>query len=135
MMKEEKALLSYNHHCFGCGEQNPQGLQLKFRQDGDVTYAMFTPGETHQGYPGIIHGGITSALLDEVMSYGILAQGVLAMTVRLEVRFKKKIPLNQEARAEGWIKAHNKRLYDTEGRILLEDGTVAAEANARFMTL
>ncbi|MDX9872637.1 MAG: PaaI family thioesterase [Clostridia bacterium] len=134
-MKEAKELLSYNHHCFGCGEQNPQGLKLKFQQDGDRIYALFTPGEAHQGYPGIIHGGITSTLLDEVMSNCMLVQGVAAMTVRLEVRFKKKIPLHQQLRAEGWITAQHKRLYDTAGRILLEDGTVAAKAAARFMTL
>lgn len=123
----------YNHHCFACGELNPQGLKLKFCREGEVLYALFTPREVHQGYPGIMHGGLTSTLLDEVMSNSIICKGLAVVTARLEVRFRQGIPLHQPIRVEAWVTGKKQRAVDTEARILLADGQVAAEAKARFM--
>ncbi|PKM90355.1 MAG: thioesterase [Firmicutes bacterium HGW-Firmicutes-12] len=124
--------IDYNHHCFGCGELNSQSLKLKFLQGVDGVYTIFTPGDYHQGYPGIMHGGITSTLLDEVMSNCIVAIGFRAVTARLEVRFRQSIPLYRQLRIEGRITGRKRRVVDTEGYIYL-DGEIAAEATARFM--
>lgn len=126
---------TYYHKCFGCGEQNPQGLKLKFHQDGEIMRAIFIPQEVHQGYPGLIHGGITSTLLDEVMSWSIHAQGITAVTGRLEIRFREGIPIGQPITLEGWIVKNKGPVYDTEGRIILANGKIAAEAKARFMAV
>ena len=56
--------------CFGCGEKNPCGLKLKFDWDGRTASSHFTPTELHQGWQGIIHGGILTSLLDEAMASG-----------------------------------------------------------------
>ena len=53
--------------CFGCGQENPIGLRLSFDHDGDALVARFVPGEDHQGWPGIVHGGIIATLLYEVL--------------------------------------------------------------------
>ncbi|MCR4441654.1 MAG: PaaI family thioesterase [Peptococcaceae bacterium] len=126
-------MFDYNHHCFGCGELNPQGLKLKFFKDGETLYTTFVPGEVHQGYPGIMHGGITSTILDEVMSRSISALGLLAFTARLEVRFRSNVPLHRPVRFEAWITGRKSKVIDTEARAVLDDGQVAAEAKARFM--
>ncbi|MFC1962064.1 PaaI family thioesterase, partial [Chloroflexota bacterium] len=54
--------------CFGCGQNNPIGLKLKFKKDGDGVRTEFTPGESYQGWPGMVHGGIIGCLLDEAMA-------------------------------------------------------------------
>jgi acyl-coenzyme A thioesterase PaaI-like protein len=52
--------------CFVCGVDNPIGLHLSFYTDDEgQTVARFRPGPEHQGYPGHLHGGIISTLLDE----------------------------------------------------------------------
>ena len=53
--------------CFVCGMQNPIGLKIIFEGDGERAWARFTASDEHQGYPGVLHGGITFALLDEVI--------------------------------------------------------------------
>ncbi len=55
--------------CFGCGRKNPIGLKLKFQWDGKTATAEFAAGENHQGWPGIVHGGIIFSILDEAMAY------------------------------------------------------------------
>jgi len=53
--------------CFACGERNEQGLKLVFRREGTRIYADFTPSPHHQGFPGLLHGGIIATLLDETL--------------------------------------------------------------------
>jgi hypothetical protein len=54
--------------CFVCGIDNPIGLHLHFYTDDEGRcVARFQPGPEHQGYPGHLHGGIISRLLDQTM--------------------------------------------------------------------
>jgi acyl-coenzyme A thioesterase PaaI-like protein len=68
-----------SYMCFVCGIDNPIGLHLAFYTDDDGRcIAHFHPKPEHQGYPGQLHGGIISALLDEPTQIPIQA-GVLAV--------------------------------------------------------
>jgi len=62
---------SYSHFplCIVCGKENPIGFKLDFRQEGETVKAEFTPGEFHQGWPEIVHGGVLGLLLDEATVY------------------------------------------------------------------
>lgn len=55
------------NHCFGCGRDNPIGLKLDMKLDGNRCVAYFTPKVEHESYGDRMHGGLTSTLLDEVM--------------------------------------------------------------------
>ena len=46
-----------DHACFGCGDDNPIGLRLRFAPDADVVKASFIPGPDHQGYHGACTAG------------------------------------------------------------------------------
>src|SRR5919112_1693310 len=81
-----------DHECFGCGDDNPIGLHLRFAADGDGVKASFTPGPNHQGFGGIVHGGIISSILDEAMAWATAHAGFWAMTGDMRVRFRR--PLN-----------------------------------------
>jgi len=128
-------IFSANSYCFACGENNPQGLKLKFRQEGDKICTTFVPAETYQGYPGVLHGGITSTILDDIMSRCVNTLGLTGMTARLEVRFRQSIPIKKPLYVEAWVTKRKGPLVETEARVYLEDGQVAAEATARFMTI
>jgi len=120
--------------CFVCGMENPIGLKLSFYQDGDgrVT-ATFTPGEEHQGYPGVLHGGIAAALLDEALGRVIIGRGGWLMTARMEIRYKQIVPLGQPLTAAGEIVRETRRLVEARGELRLADGSVAITATATYL--
>lgn len=80
--------------CFGCGPDNPWGLKLDFRNEGDLYVADFKPKEEYQGYPGILHGGIICTLLDEAMGRLLWAKGLKFPTGKLEVKFRRPARLD-----------------------------------------
>lgn len=121
------------HMCFGCGKANPIGLQLDFTEEGETYKTVFTPGENHQGYPGVMHGGIASTLVDEVMGRYLWAKGIIAPTAELTVRFKAPIPIGKPVTVTGQVSAHKGRLFKTHSQLTLEDGTVALEAEGKFI--
>lgn len=120
-------------NCFVCGVENPVGLHLAFYEqpDGEVTCDVTLP-ERYQGYPGIVHGGIVASMLDEIAGRAAM-QGNVArfmMTARLEVRYRKPVPIGQPLRLVGRLSRRRGRLTDVQGEIRLLDGSVAAEAQA-----
>lgn len=52
-------------HCYGCGRNNPQGLQLKSYWDGDESVCRYTPGTQYSGgFPGFVYGGMIASIMD-----------------------------------------------------------------------
>jgi len=117
--------------CFGCGRSNPIGLKLKFTRDGANIRAEFTPDRTHQGWPGLLHGGILGALLDEAMSNIAYATGHTCLTASISIRIKQPIKVMVPLIVTAWITRRGTRLIETAGRVCLKDGTVVAEASAK----
>jgi len=127
--------INYQHHCFVCGEKNQAGLKLKFSHAEDKVWTTYIPSAAYEGYPGILHGGITSTLLDEVMSQCLHVQGLAGLTARLEVRFKQSIPIGKPVIFEARMIKRKGTLVDLEAKALLEDGQLAATALGRFMLI
>ena len=119
--------------CFGCSPKNPIGLKMKFTEEGDICRSVFTSTREHEGWPGIMHGGILTTLLDEVMGNWLWFREIVAMTVELNVKFSKPVPIGQTITIEGKQDERKGRVIMLEGQILLPDGTVAVKANAKFI--
>ena len=117
--------------CFGCGKHNPIGLKLDFTRDGDMLRTEFTPGQAHQGWPGVVHGGILACLLDEVMSNAAYATGNTCITASITVRQTKPIEVEVPLVITARITRHRRKLIETEGKVCLKDGTLVAEGNAK----
>jgi uncharacterized protein (TIGR00369 family) len=124
-----------DHRCFGCGRLNPHGLQLTFYQNDDGSlWAPWTPDEKHEGYTGIAHGGVITAVLDEVMAWTVYAKQIWAVTGRINVTFRKPVEMGVPIRAIG-------RIVNDRGRVLemaaelrrTGDGLLLAEATATFI--
>ncbi len=116
--------------CFACGPKNPIGLKLKFDWDGQQVKAKFTPGEYHQGWAGLVHGGIISCLLDEAMSYAALYSGVNSLTARMQTRFKRPQPIDEPLTVTGSVTKKTRRLVEAKAELKLTDGTPVAESIA-----
>jgi uncharacterized protein (TIGR00369 family) len=139
MLSEEKVLPQLTNKCFGCGQENPIGLKLRFRREGnkvDKTLRVeteFIPTEPYQGYPGYLHGGIVFALLDEAMGWAMYSLGVLAITARAEVRFKRPALIGEPLLITATVIERRKKLHTTKATITRRDGTVVAEGTASMM--
>lgn len=120
--------------CFLCGIENPIGLKLTFYTDDEGRcIARYQPKPEHQGYPGQLHGGIVSALLDETMGRVMAPQDKWAMTGRLEIRFRKPVPLDQELTILGELTRNRSRAYEARGEIQLADGTTLIKGEGMYV--
>jgi putative hydrolase of the HAD superfamily len=120
--------------CFACGTENPCGLHMPdIHLEGHECVCRFTPGRAHQGWSGILHGGLTSTLLDEIMTHLLWRRGFDAVTAEMTVRFKSRIVVDEPLEIRARITRRRGRLAETEGQVTLADGTLAATASAKFM--
>ena len=125
-----------SRHCFLCGMENPLGLKLAFYTDEDNRcVARYVPRDEFQGYPGVLHGGIACALLDETIGRTLVRLDIWAMTAQLNVRFIKPVPLGEEITVVGETVRLQSRLMEGKGEIRLKDGSVAVTAEAKYIRL
>ncbi len=121
--------------CFVCGQRNPVGLKLRFAlDDGDVV-TRFMPGPEHQGFPGVTHGGILAALLDETLGRTGLVEGTWMMTGRFAVRYRAPAPIGEPITVRARVLRRRPGAVEAEGEALRTDGTVVAEATGVFVNL
>jgi len=91
--------------CYGCGAENEYGLHAEFRREGDRTVCDFTPVDFQQGYPGRMHGGIVSTLIDEAMGWAVYHSKKWGTTARLAVpcdRHNTDAARRSSRRAQRW---------------------------------
>ncbi len=118
--------------CLVCGQDNPLGLQIEFFTDGKAAYGDFAPSKTYQGYDGVLHGGLLSTLLDEVMVQAIAARGVTAVTGKIEVRFRRPALIGSPLSVKGWVEEERGSTFTAQGQIRDEEGRILAEAKGIF---
>jgi acyl-coenzyme A thioesterase PaaI-like protein len=122
-----------SRQCFVCGLENPVGLRLRFYQTapGEVT-AMYTPPEHFQGYPGLLHGGIASTMLDEAA--GRAHMGIdpprFMYTAKLEIKYRRNVALGQQLKLVGKAGRSHGRMAEGWAGIYNPDGELLVEANA-----
>lgn len=119
--------------CFVCAPQHPMGLCLRFTREPDGSVAApFECDGTYEGYPGMVHGGIVSSLLDGAMTNCLFAQDEIAVTADLHVRFRYPLRLGRRA----WVRARMTRacppLFILAAEVA-QDGQVKATAVGKFM--
>ncbi len=124
--------LNDNGMCYGCGQNNPIGLKMKFNWDARTKTASadFVPGENLQGWAGFVHGGIIACVLDEAMGWVAMFAGTHNVTARMQVRYRQMVPIGQSYKVSCTITRQNSRLIETEAVITDRDGRVYAEGNS-----
>ena len=119
--------------CFICGERNPIGLKAKFRVDKENLRltGTFTPRREHEGYKGIMHGGLASALLDEAMVKLVWEAGVPAVSASLEIKLLRPAKIGQQIIIKGWVDSQKGRMIFTSARLEDTAGNVLAEGRGK----
>lgn len=114
------------NHCFGCG-QNPYGLGLKFKEDGQWVIATTNLSDSYQGFQNIAHGGIVAVLLDEVAGWAIMLQeDVVAPSYDLNLKLVKPVPLGKKILIRGKVKDARHGIFLTENQVLDSKGEILA---------
>jgi uncharacterized protein (TIGR00369 family) len=128
--------VDFDHWCFACGRLNPSGLQLDFDVSSNSATARYTGLQRHQGYDGTLHGGVVTALLDETMGWAIFHQGIWGVTAKLEIAFKRPVPVGEEVIVAGELVRERGRTIETRGTVShANSGETLAEATGVFMRM
>jgi uncharacterized protein (TIGR00369 family) len=125
-----------NQRCYVCGKKNANGLAVDFEinKEARSIRAHFTPSDIHQGYEGIVHGGILSSLLDEAMAKLAFSLGIPALTAEITITFKSPAAPGEELAVTGRLTHETHRLIQAEAKI--ERGpVVVAEATGKLLRI
>lgn len=128
------AAVRSDHACFGCGAQNPIGLRLRFATDDRGVSAAFVPATEHQGFEGVVHGGIISSVLDEAMAWATAAAGIWAVTGEMRVRFRQPVQVGDATRVQARVDETRGRIVKVSAELVREDdGAPVANATGTFV--
>lgn len=121
------------------GLRNETGLHLQYELVDDTdAYASvrvattWTPGDDHVGFPGLVHGGLLAAVLDDAMGRSTAIFKKWVVTGRMNVRYRSGANVGEELRIEAWITRMSKRLMTAQAAITSHKGLVA-EADATYL--
>lgn len=120
-----------SHNCFVCGLNNPYGLRLEFFDNGvDQVWCEYAIPDYYQGYPGVAHGGVVAAILDEICGRTAMIGDPdhFMMTAKMEVRYRSPVPVGRALRITGYTMRRSGRIARAHGELCLPSGDIAAEA-------
>lgn len=131
------------------GLANPTGLHLQYRLErtpagtapdpdplaGFRVVADWTADPEHMGFPGIAHGGLLMAIVDDVIGRCAALRHHWVVTGRIETRFRAAAPVAAPLRVEGWVTRWQRRAVHGHARVLLPDGTAAVEADGVYLPI
>lgn len=121
--------------CFLCGRDNPVSLKVVWENDRELDQirTTVTVAEEYNGYPGVVHGGVVAALLDETAGRSIMLEGgteEFLVTLKLDVTYRRPTPTRTPLTVVGWVERRTANRAHVAGEIRLPDGTVTAACTA-----
>ncbi len=117
--------------CFLCGRDNDVGLKMVWEnhlEEGEIRSTV-TVAEHFNGYPGVVHGGILAAMLDETAGRAILLEGdpdELMVTAKLEIAYRRPTPTDTPLLLVGRLVSRTETRAEAKAEVRLPDGTVSA---------
>ena len=127
-----------SRYCIICGLDNPLGLKATFYNlDDDSVASVFTFKKEHQSYPERTHGGMISALLDELMgrTLWIDEPEMYGVTTSLSVTFRHPVPFEQKLKARAYMMYNGKLGFTAKGEIFSMDGKLLAEGECKYLKM
>lgn len=123
--------------CYGCGQDNPQGLRMVFAHLPDGSAECLYTAPTHlAGAPGVIHGGVQATLLDEVMGHAVHLSGadpdLDIATVDFSLRYRRPAPVGVPLTVRGRLVRAEGRDFFVRGEIVSPSGEVLTSAESRW---
>ncbi len=125
------------NNCFVCGQNNPDGMRLKFLLDEarQTFVCKFRLGKRYTGPPGHCHGGIIASILDDAMGKVNKLHHVVALTKEMTVEYLKPVPLQQSLHVEGREVSVQGRVHINAAEILNEKGEILARSRGTFIAI
>jgi acyl-coenzyme A thioesterase PaaI-like protein len=129
--------LPHTHSCFVCGESNPLGLKLRFQTDGKSVTTRFRPRAEHIGFKGVVHGGLTATVLDEIMVWAcVVATRKFAFCAELNVRYLQPLAPEMEVVVTSELIADRKgRVLEAKAVMQNAVGKTLAEATGKYIPI
>jgi acyl-coenzyme A thioesterase PaaI-like protein len=129
--------LPHTHHCFVCGESNAVGLKLRFTTDGRIVQTRFRLRGAHIGFRGIVHGGILTTVMDEIMVWACaVPTRRFAFCAELTARFLNPIKPDDEIIATGELLTNRKnRIFEAKATLVSPLGQTFAEATGKYFPI
>jgi acyl-coenzyme A thioesterase PaaI-like protein len=122
-----------HERCWVCGASRADGLRLKFSKDADGTVLTeFGCPERYAGYPGVLHGGMVTTLLDAAMTHCLFALHEVAMTADLHVRFRAPVRVNTTATIRAW-QVRTRGAMEEVCAELWQEGELRVSARGKFI--
>ena len=114
-------------------QKNPIGLKMTFKMDEKECVSYFTPKEEHQSYNGMMHGGLISVLLDEIMGTTCFVWKANCLHGKNGAALPPAFKIGEEVKCVGTRVKQKGRLVEMHGEIITKKCVVAAEATAKMM--
>jgi acyl-coenzyme A thioesterase PaaI-like protein len=119
--------------CFGCSPSNAAGMQLRFRREGDRVCARYRIPDRFHGAPGIAHGGIVAAVLDEISCAAAVFVGDrFVVTGELAVRYERPVPVETSLDVDAEIVGRTHPKYAEISARVRQGETVLARSSGKF---
>lgn len=118
--------------CLVCGQDNRSGLRLRFAVDEDGSTASWEARAPFEGFPGVIHGGIVLALLDDAMWYAAFGSVGPTLTAEASVRYHRRLELGMTVEVRGAVESHRGRICLCHAELWAESGVIA-RASGKFL--
>ncbi|MEX0757046.1 MAG: hotdog domain-containing protein [Acidimicrobiia bacterium] len=130
----ERVRLEFGDLCFACGRRNDVGLHLDdFTWDGVTVSGSFDPRDEYRGAGDVLHGGIAATAIDEISVWaGILGEGVLTVTGRLEFRYRSPLTVHDRVTATATVDERRGRRLVISAALRTAD-RLAVESNGLFL--
>jgi uncharacterized protein (TIGR00369 family) len=132
-MSIENSDLKEYEQCFVCGRDNASGLRMDFEYEGDDAVCRFSLEPRFEGFPGLIHGGIVAAILDEAMAKAILHAGWEAVTARMTTEYRQPLRSGVGYTVRGRVLECRGRRTVAASEIHDASGTVCASAEGIWL--
>ena len=120
------------NYCFVCSKTNPKGLHITFERIENMTFAKFVLEKEYEGYPGIVHGGILAAILDDAMGNIKYLEEYIAYTVEMSTRYINPSFTGEELQVRAWLESAQHKIVKAIEDIRDKKGVIKVRAKAKY---
>lgn len=126
--------MDHSPSCPISGKENPHGLAMHVRRDGEDVVADVTFDSGYAGMPGYVHGGSVAGVLDDVMGFVLSSMnGLYGYTATMTVNYKAPVRIGRPVECRGRLVRRDGRKLYIDSELTQSDGTVLADATALFI--
>ena len=124
----------YPNSSFVSGTKNPEGMKIHPVVKDSMVHIKYTFEERFAGGPGLVHGGILAAAIDDLMGYATVIHNHMCVTANLSVNYISPVPVEEEFELLAWVtKIDGKKVFAES--IIKREKKVYVEGSGLFIDL